>query len=168
MKKALFLLVFLFFFAVIAIYSAREGDMKTGLRLGSNSYMDDVVIVQKKEGAVKWILSSRKAVFVTDKDVKLTALKIIFPEKELTLTSDGGMYDIDKRDLKIEDNIKASTKDYDIVASTLFWDSAKNELLSDRKVQIIGKKFHVEGDNLTATTDKAKLNENVKAVFYGK
>ncbi|MCL4491554.1 MAG: LPS export ABC transporter periplasmic protein LptC [Nitrospirae bacterium] len=168
MKKILFLLAFVCFFTVLAIYSNREGDIKTKVQLGGNSYMDDVSITQKKNGIVKWLLKSRKAVFLNDNDVKLTALQITFPEKELTLTSESGMYDIEKRNLKIENNIKASTKDYDIVASTLFWDASKNELLSDEKVRIIGKKFFVEGDNLTATTDNAKLNNNVKAIFYGK
>jgi lipopolysaccharide export system protein LptC len=130
--------------------------------------MDGVSITQRKEGVVKWILNAEKAMFLTDNDVKLDKLKIIFPEKELTLTSNGGMYDIEKRNLKIDGNINASTKDYEIVATTLFWDSSKNEILSDEKVKIRGKKFFAEGDTLTATADKATLNKNVKAVFYGK
>lgn len=168
MKKLLFLVAFICFFAALAIYSNREGDVKTRVSLSGNSYMDNVSITQKKDGMVKWLLSSQKAIFLNDNDVKLVALKITFPEKELTLTSDSGLYDIEKRNLKIESNIKASTKDYDIVASTLFWDASRNELLSDQKVRIIGKRFHVEGDNLTATTDAAKLNTNVKATFYAK
>jgi lipopolysaccharide assembly outer membrane protein LptD (OstA) len=130
--------------------------------------MDEVSITHKKAGLVKWILNSEKAVFLTNNDVKLDNLKIIFPEKDLTLTSNGGMYDIENRNLKIDGNINAFTKDYEIVANTLFWDSSKNEILSDERVQIVGKKFFAEGDNLTATPDKATLNKNVKAVFYGK
>lgn len=168
MKKMLFVAVSLFLLSVLAVYLNQEKDARVKLRLGDNSYMDDVSITQKKEGIVKWILRAEKAVFVTNNDVKLDSLKIIFPEKELTLTSNGGMYDIDNRNLKIDGNINASTKDYEIVANTLFWDSSKNEILSDEKVQIVGKKFFAEGDNLTATTDKATLNKNVKAVFYGK
>ncbi|MBI3592427.1 MAG: LPS export ABC transporter periplasmic protein LptC [Nitrospirae bacterium] len=167
MKKTLFLFASVCLFIVLVIYSGREGDMKTRVSFGSNSYMDDISITQKKEGITKWILKSKKAIFMTDNNVRLDVLKIIFPEKELTLTSDSGMYDIEKSNLKIEGNIKASTKDYDIVATTLFWDSSKNEVFSDKKVQIIGKRFFVEGDDLTSTTDKATLNKNVKAIFYG-
>ncbi len=142
--------------------------MTQKVHLDSNSYMDNVSITQKKGGIAKWLLNSNKAVFLTDNDVKLISLQIVFPEKGLTLTSNTGMYDIEKRNLKIDDNIKASTKDYDIVATTLFWDASKNELLSDKQVRIIGKKYYIEGDNLTATTDNAKLNNNVKAIFYAK
>jgi len=168
MKKLLFIGASLLLLSVLIVYLNQEKDMKVKLRLGDNSYMDDVSIIQKKEGIVKWILNAKKAVFLTSNDVKLDSLKIIFPEKELTLTSNGGMYDIENRNLKIDGNINAFTKDYEIVANTLLWDSSKNEILSEEKVQIMGKKFFAEGDNLTATTDKATLNKNVKAVFYGK
>jgi LPS export ABC transporter protein LptC len=168
MKKILFLSVAVFLFTILAVYLNQDKDAVTKLRLGDNSYMDDVRITQKKEGVIKWILGAKKAVFVTSNDVKLADLKITFPEKELVLTSNEGMYDMESRNLKIEGNIKASTKDYDIVATTLFWDSTKNEVFSDEKVYIVGKKFFVEGDNLTATADKARLDKNVKAVFYEK
>ncbi|MBZ0156761.1 MAG: LPS export ABC transporter periplasmic protein LptC [Alphaproteobacteria bacterium] len=165
MKKALFLLASLLFVGVLAIYSYKEGDMKAKVRLGESSSMDDIRITQKKEGAVKWVLYSKKAVFVTDNEVKLTSVQIRFPEKELSLTSERGAYDIGKRNLTIEGNIKASTKDYDIIASTLLWDSSRNELLSDREVRIVGKRFFVEGGGMVATSDSAKLHNKVKAVF---
>ena len=136
------------------------------MNLTDNSYMDGVTIVQKKQGVVKWTLGSKKAIFLNENDVKLVGLNITFPEKGLTLNSDGGMYDIAKRDLKIDGHISASTKDYDIVTPSLFWDASKNELTSDQRVHIIGKRFDVEGDDLNATNDRATLNKNVKATFY--
>jgi hypothetical protein len=151
---------------VIILFSEREGDFKPKVNLSDNSYMDGVGIVQRKQGVVKWTLGSKKAIFLNENDVKLVGLTITFPEKGLTLNSDGGMYDIEKRNLKIDGHISAATKDYDIVTPTLFWDASKNELTSDQKVHIIGKRFYVEGDDLNATNDKATLNKNVKAIFY--
>ncbi|BCB96962.1 hypothetical protein JZK55_18840 [Dissulfurispira thermophila] len=168
MKKILFVFASLFLLTVLIMYVDQEKDTKVKLRVEDNSYMDKVSITQKKAGLVKWILNAEKAVFLTSSDVKLDNLKIIFPEKELTLTSSSGMYDIENKNLKIDGNINAFTKDYEIVASTLFWDSSKNEILSDEKVQILGKRFFAQGDAMTATTDKATLNKNVKAIFYGK
>jgi len=166
MKKIVFLFVFVCFFAVIALLYDKEGDFKPKVNLTDNSYMDGVSIVQRKEGVVKFTLGSKKAIFLNENDVKLLGLTITFPEKELTLRSDGGLYDIGKRNLKIDGHITASTKDYDIVTPTLFWDASKNELTTDQRVQIIGKRFYVEGDDLNATNDKATLNRNVKAIFY--
>lgn len=168
MKKMLFLPAFLLFFSVVLYYSYREGDMKAGVRLDDHSYMEDVGITQKKKGEVAWALQSKNAVFVTDNDVDLKDMTIRFPEKGLTLTSEGGRYDIGKRNLAINGNIRASTDTYVILAAALLWDGAKNELFSDKKVRIIGKRFVVEGDTLTATSDIAKLTNNVKAVFDGR
>ncbi|MDI6801074.1 MAG: LPS export ABC transporter periplasmic protein LptC [Thermodesulfovibrionales bacterium] len=163
---------FFFIFSVIALsvalaVSFNNEKQELKLQFGTKSFMDDVKITHKKNNMTKWELHSQKATFLSDKDVELANLKITFPEKGLVLTSDKGMYNIESRDLKIDDNIRASTEDYEIVAKTLFWDSSKNELFSDGKVMIVGKKFFIEGNALAATTDKAKLNNNVKAVFYG-
>lgn len=166
MRKILFLLVFICFSIVIALIFEKEGEFKSKVDLNGNSYMDDVNIVQRRGGIVKWTLASQKAVFLNDNDVQLMGLTITFPEKELTLHSDGGVYDIEKRNLKINGRIKASTKDYDIVTDKLFWDATRNVLLSDQRVQIIGKKFYVEGDGLDSSNGRSTLNKNVKAIFY--
>ncbi len=152
----------------LIVYLNQEKEARFKLSVSDNSYMDDVSITQKKDGKVKLALNAKKAVFITNNDVMLADVKIVLPEKSLTLTSKEGMYDIESRNLKMDGNINASTKDYDIVADAIIWDSSRNEIFSDKKVRIIGKKFFAEGDNLTATSDKAILNKNVKAVFYGK
>lgn len=168
MKKILFVFASVFLFYVLAIYLNQEKDPRVRIGMGNNSYMDDVTIAQKKGGVVGWIINAKKALFLTETDIKLSDLKIIFPEKELTLTSDGGIYDAKDKTLKIDGNIKASTKDYDIIAKSLFWDSSTDEITSDTGVQIKGKKFSIEGGRLAATSGKAKLTDNVRAVFDGK
>lgn len=141
--------------------------MSPRLKLVQDSYMDNVSITQRHDGVVNWVLIARKAVFEGDDKVKLAEMKITFPEKELVLTADGGTYDVDQRNLEIEGNINASTRNYNIVATRLFWNASGNELISDDKVKIIGKRFSVEGDTLEASSGKAKLSKNVKAIFSG-
>jgi LPS export ABC transporter protein LptC len=168
MKKVLFLLSGIGLLAILTLFFFQDSDIKGRVRIGENSYMEDVSITQKKGGETKFVVAAKKAVFMTASDVQLTALKIFFPEKALTLTAENGLYNTESKDLKIEGNIRASTKDYDIVTTKLQWDATKNILVSDDKVSIVGKRFYVEGDSLTATTDTATLHKNVKAVFNGK
>ncbi len=167
MKKVLLLFIVLLFLIVFVIYFQNK-DPGVEIRLAGESYMNDVSIKQREDGETKWILDAKRAVFISDTDIKLDDLRITFPKKDLILTSDGGMYDIESRNLTIDGNIKASTDDYDIVATTLLWNSSKSKLFSDEKVKIIGENFFVEGDNLIATVDKIKLSNNVRAIFYGK
>lgn len=168
------------------VYLNQGRFFKPDLQVGMDSYMNDISFLQKRDGEIKWQLKAKSAVFLDshsptadsrqqhlgtrlgDNDVKLFDLKMTFPEKNLVLTSDHGIYDIESRNLMIKGNIKASAPDYDILAATLFWDSSKEEIFSKERVRIVGRNFIIEGDGLTATTDKARLNHNVKAVFHGK
>jgi len=168
MKNSLLFLATAALFGVIAFFLNQEGDVRAKLVLAEQSYMEDVSIVQRREGVVKWMLSAKKAVFLPDDDVKLADLQIRFPEKDLVLRSSNGVYNTESRNLKIDGEIKATTKSYDIRAKTLFWDAKKNEIVSDQPIQIVGQGFTVDGDDLVATTDKAKLQNNVRAVFNGK
>jgi len=168
MKRLVYLFAVVFLFSALTAYLIQDNDTNTKLLLDDNSYMDDVSIIQKKKGSAQWMVNAKKAVFLNNTDVMLSDLKIIFPEKGLTLTSDKGLYDIESRDLEIEDNVNAFTKDYEIAAAKLRWDSSRNEIISDERIQIKGKKFFMEGDSFKSSADKAMLNKNVKAVFYGK
>ncbi len=127
--------------------------------------MDEIRIKHRKDGSVKWSVDAKKAVFTNSNEITLKDLKISFPEKELILTSDSGMYIPTNQSIKIEGNIKALTKNFFINASTLSWDPQKSELSSDKKIQIVGNEFYIEGDELTASADKARLNSNVRAIF---
>jgi len=168
MKNILFFLSVAAVCGVIFFFLNQEGDIRAKLVLEEQSYMGDVSIVQRREGVVKLMLNAKKATFMSDDDVQLQGLTIRFPEKDLILRSDGGVYNMESRNLKIEGAIKASTKSYDIHAKTLFWDAKKNEIISDDPIQIVGHGFTVDGDDLVATTDKATLQHNVRAVFNGK
>jgi len=168
MKKVLLLFSAVGLLAIVTLFFFQDSDLKGRFRLGDNSYMEDVSIVQKKGGATSFVVNAQKAIFVNASDVQLTALNMFFPEKAMTVTADSGSYNTETKDLKIEGNIKAKTKDYDIVTKKLHWDAVKGLLVTDDKVTILGSRFYVEGDDLTATNDSATLHKNVKAVFNGK
>lgn len=136
--------------------------------IGATPFMEDVSIKQRKEGAVSLMLNARKAEFISSSDVRLLNLTMVFPEKGLTLVSDRGLYNMKDKRLRIDGGVRASTSSYTINASSGQWDSVRKELTSSEKVTIDGQRFQVQGDGLEATTDRAKLTGNVKAVFYGK
>jgi LPS export ABC transporter protein LptC len=168
MRKVLFLLAAFLLLFTFAVFFNQGTNMQVKITPDDKSFMDDVKIIHRKSGVFKWSLNAQKAVFVTGSNISLEGVQMYSPDKGLKLVSDKGFYDMDSKNFKISGNIKAAGENYDIVASALVWDSAKNELVSDDKVQIIGKKFHVEGDMFEAKDDKAKLNRNVRAVFNGK
>ncbi len=164
-KATLLIISFLLSIVILVIYSFQLQETRIALVYSESPYIDDVRIKHLKEGMVKWMVDAKKAIFTNTNDVVLKDLKITFPEKELVLTSEGGVYNTADQSIKIDGNIKALTKNYVINALTLSWDPQKSELSSDKRVQIIGREFYIEGDDLSASADKAKLSSNVKAIF---
>lgn len=155
---------------IAAFFIITSLDRSTGghLKLGSSSFMEDVSIVYKDNGAVKWQLHAGRADFVGKSDIDLKNITISLPERGLTLTSGGGTYNMETRDFSIAGDINAISKDYEIRASSLRWDASRNNLVSDKRVSISGRHFTIEGQGLTASPETAKLKENVRAVFHAK
>lgn len=155
---------------LIIVYFLQDGDYKPKFQLSDNSYMENVQIIQKRAGETRIIVKAEKAIFETETDVKMVALNLYFPEKELTLTAKNGQFNTTTKDVVIEGDIRAVTKGVDIETNKLFWDGKKSELISEDKVVIVGKSrgFYMEGDSLSAHGDKATLRNNVKAIFKGK
>jgi LPS export ABC transporter protein LptC len=170
MKKVLFVLAGMGLLMLIAVYYFQDSDFKPKYRLSDNSYMENVNIIQRKAGETRIVVDAEKAIFETETEVKLVALKLYFPEKELHLTSESGHYNASTKDVVIEGNIKANTKGYDIATNKLYWNAEKGELFSENRVTITGKNrgFYMEGDKLSSHGDKATLRKNVKAIFRGK
>jgi lipopolysaccharide assembly outer membrane protein LptD (OstA) len=170
MRKALFALAAVGLLGLVIFYFLQDGDYKPQFRLSENSYMENVKIIQKKAGETRIVVNAEQAIFETETEVKLIALNLYFPEKNLTLTSKTGHYSTTSKNVVIEGDIKANTKGYDIQTNRLNYDAEKGELLTDDKVVIIGKSrgFYMEGDVLTAHGDTATLHKNVKAIFKGK
>lgn len=167
MKKGFIIAIFIFALGLI-LYADYEKEYDVKIRISESSFMDNVSITQRKNGITKLFLNAEKAVFTSENEVQLNGLKMTFPEKGLTLFSNWGLYNLKTKDLKIDGDIKAYTRDFEIFADNLLWDSSRNEIISDKRIRIVGKNFSAEGDSLEAMSEKATLRENVRAIFYGK
>ncbi|MFA5353670.1 MAG: LPS export ABC transporter periplasmic protein LptC [Thermodesulfovibrionales bacterium] len=170
MKKRIVLPIFLVVSLIaggLVSYLTMDKGPLTRVTVGAYPFMEDVSIKQRKEGAVSFVVNARKAVFISNSNVRLTDLTMLLPDKGLTLRSNSGVYNIKDKSLRVEGAIRASTDTYRIDASSVLWDASTKELTSSEKVTIEGEKFSVQGTGLEATSEKAKLSGNVKAVFNG-
>ncbi len=134
----------------------------------ANSYMEGFRIVNKKNGTDSWIITARRADFSRDETLaKLDSVTMDIKKEGAVLNADHGTYNMNTRDLGLEDNITIQIKDSVIHAKNLSWNPSHGILSAEGKVQMKGNKFTVEGEGLTATEDnKVTLMRNVKAIFY--
>lgn len=167
-KGTLFVVTLLIFVVALWFVSNKDPNFKAPGTVMEASVMEDVVIEQKKAGQVKWRLSAKKAYHMSNDDVRLSDVSISMPEKNLVIKTDEALYSLSKRDFSVPGEVKVYSKDYDIVGSKLHWDASRSLLTAERDIKIVGQSFILEGDDLNATTDRATLNKNVRATFYGK
>lgn len=146
-----------------------ERDYKKDISINkANSYLEGVRIVSKKDGADVWMITARRADFTKDETIaKMDSVTIDIKKEGVVLNADNGIYNMNTRDLHLENNIKVLIKDSVISAKDLTWNPSGGILSSDDKIQMEGKKFKIEGEGLNATEDnKIKLMRNVKAIFF--
>ncbi|MCX8070190.1 MAG: LPS export ABC transporter periplasmic protein LptC [Thermodesulfovibrionales bacterium] len=147
--------------------TSQDGDFKTKISYSENSFMEDIVIEQKKTGNLIWRLEAKKAIHLNEDDIKLENITVLLPEKDLKLKAQKAFYSLKTKDFHIPEDIDVSAKEFDIKGKGIYWDSKTNTLKSESDIKILGKGFSIEGNSLSATSDKARLENNVKAVFYG-
>ncbi len=155
------------FFIYFTIFSdERESRRDYSIRTAT-SYMEGFRIVSKKDGADALVITARRADFSKDETLaKMDAVTMDIKKEGVVLNADRGTYNMDTKDLTLEDNITIEAKGSVIYANTLSWNPAQGMLTSEGKVRIKGNKFTAEGEGLTATQDsRVKLMRNVKAIF---
>jgi lipopolysaccharide export system protein LptC len=158
------LVLFMFF---VVFYGGRDYGRDFSMSKG-NSYIEGLRIVNKKDGTDLWTISAKKAVFSKDGNVaQLSDVTIDMKKEGAVLNADSGKYNMNSRDLSLENNIKIHMKNSVISAKTLSWNAATGVLSSENEVQMQGDKFSIKGEGLSATKDnKVTLKGNVKAIFH--
>jgi LPS export ABC transporter protein LptC len=146
-----------------------EREYKRDLSISkANSYIEGLRIVSKKNGADSWVITARKADFSKDETLaRMDSVTIDIKKEGVILNADGGMYNMESRDLRLENNVTIRVKDSLIHAETLAWNPSLGVLTTDGRVKMEGTRFTVEGEGLAATEDnKVTLMRNVKAIFF--
>ncbi len=145
-----------------------ERDDKREFSIGkSNSYIEGLRVVNKKNGTDLWVIKARKADLTRDETIaRLESVTMDIKKEGVILNADNGVYNMNTKDLRLENNIKILTKDSVISAKELSWNSSVGMLSSPDKIQLEGGKYAIEGEGLTAGDSRVKLLRNVKATFY--
>lgn len=134
----------------------------------TNSYMEGIRVINKDNGATSWVITADKAEFAEDEtSARMDSVVIDMVDKGITLNADNGIYNINTKNLRLDDNIRVKTKDYTVYAKGISWNPGKEILTSDNKILVEGKKFKIEGEGINASEGhKIRLMKNVKASFF--
>lgn len=167
-KKILLGLIFTGILSIFFVFYG-DRDYRKGITISrTNSYIEGLKIISKKNGSDAWVMTAQKADFTKDETIaRMNSVTIDITSEGVVLNADNGIYNINTRDLHLENNITIRRKDSVISARDLSWNPSSGILSSTDKIRMEGNKFQVEGEGFTATNDsKITLKRNVKAIFF--
>jgi LPS export ABC transporter protein LptC len=155
------------FFIFFIVFSGERESRRDFSISNEGSYIEGFRIVSKKDGMDALIITARRADFSKDETLaRMDAVTMDIKKEGALLNADHGTYNMNTKDLTLEDNVTLRAKDSVVHAGNLSWNPSGGILSSEGKVLIENNKFTVEGEGLSATEDnRVKLMRNVKATF---
>ncbi len=168
MKKVLVIALSVLLFSVLFLM-LRTGREKAGdLQIKGSSFIEDIRILQKKNGMTVWTLTANKADFVEGEDkAKMSDITMVIQKKNVVLHADRGIYNLSERSFATDSIVNAESKDFRIKADSIDYDVASGKIRTDGKIEVEGKGFRVEGKGMDAETgQKVRVLNDVKATFH--
>lgn len=143
-------------------------DIKKDSVISSTSYIEGLKIIHRTKGNTAWTIMAKRANFTKDeKTAQMNSIVIDIQKENIILNAEKGVFDLETRDLKLEDNIILKSKGYEVTLKDLTWNPSKGLLKSDKKIELRGKGFSIQGYGISATEEqKLRLHRNVRAIFF--
>ena len=140
----------------------------------TESFMEDVSVVNRKNSRRQWSLNTKKATFPGNGDLaRMQGVTLIIPEEGMTVRADSGLYNMQNGDLLLTGNVTARTADYSIRSGSINIQSGQagqtgeDVLSTEEKVVVESRGFRIEGLGLVAKPQhKVRLLRDVRAVFF--
>jgi LPS export ABC transporter protein LptC len=137
------------------------------LKVRGNSYIEDIRILQKKNGITLWTLNAKKADFIEGEGkAKLSDINMVIEKNGIVLYADKGIYDLIGQSFTTYSAVRADSKDFTITADSIACDVSTGTINTNGRVELDSKKFRVEGKGMQTDSDKkVKILDDVKATF---
>lgn len=168
MIKGAFAVLCIFLLLLLSL-SSQKSDGITSSNM-EDSFMDNVRMVFIHADGTEWEADIEKVIIDSDKDsAEIFNTFFSFPQHNLTVSSDGGFYDVKSDDLLLKGSVIARKDDMAIITDSIKWYADERKFKSDSPMRIKGVSFEIDGDGFDIS-EKGDLviNENVKAKLFGR
>lgn len=174
------IILFLFLVVIVVAISHREKTMVERfdtVSIGNLAQrIDNLHIVRLKGEDIEWDMKARDAVIYNDEeDATVHGIEITYRTGKGTpvkLSGEKGRYNINKNAFSMERQEKdveiSIGKGLVIKTGNIEWLEDKREVHSSGRVYVKGKKFVLEGEDLTARIDSGtyEINKNIQATIW--
>jgi len=151
---------------LLMLKTGREPDV--GMQATGNSFLEDVRIVQKKNGVTAWTLTAEKADILEKGDKALLRnVSLAVPANRLTLFAESGTYDFAAKSFAADAVVEARGENYRVTADSLDLDLSSAVIQTEGRVRLEGNGFSLEGEGMQAgQAEKVRILKDVKATFH--
>lgn len=158
--------VLLFVALLIVLKAGRENGVDVQVKGGS--FLENLTIVQKKDGQPLWTLTASRADFKENEDkAELSDINLVMEKDHITLQADKGLYDLSGRSFTTDSAVKAMSRDYRITADSIDYEVASGMIQTQGRIRLESKGFGVEGEGMKSEADhKVRILNDVKATFH--
>jgi len=158
--------VLLFVALLIVLKAGRENGVDIQVKGGS--FLENLTIVEKKDGQPLWTLTASRADFKENEDkAELSDINLVMEKDHVTLQADKGLYDLSGRSFTTDSAVKAMSRDYRITADSIDYEVASGMIQTQGRIRLESKGFGVEGEGMKSEADhKVRILNDVKATFH--
>ena len=158
--------VLLFVALFIVLKAGRENGVD--IQVKGSSFLENLTIVQKKDGQPLRTLTASRADFKENEDkAELSDINLVMEKDHVTLQADKGLYDLSGRSFTTDSAVKAMSRDYRITADSIDYEVASGMIQTQGRIRLESKGFGVEGEGMKSEADhKVRILNDVKATFH--
>ncbi|OGW38500.1 MAG: LPS export ABC transporter periplasmic protein LptC [Nitrospirae bacterium RBG_13_39_12] len=168
MKNILKIGLFILFLSILFIILRNDREINVNLQFKGNSFIENLKILQKKNGITTWTLNARKADFIEGEDkAELSDISMVIQKNDVVLHVDKGVYNLSNQSFSTDSVVNAEAKDFTIISDSIDYDISSGKIKTEGRVEFENKKFKIEGKGMKAdASQKVDILDDVKATFY--
>ncbi len=132
-----------------------------------NSIMKNIKIKKISKDSIQWVASIKEARFTGNEDTAyLKNISIYYPEKDFTLTSLNGVYNIEKGAINLDNSVRGFSHKLLFRTNRLQYNPEKGIISANKGVIIKGKRITITGNRARLKEkNKLEIEGNVKTIF---
>ncbi|NWF98204.1 MAG: LPS export ABC transporter periplasmic protein LptC [Nitrospirae bacterium] len=167
MSKVLLILISLLLISSLFLAFKTGKDNIGDIRTKSSSSIEDLKIIQKKNGNTLWMLTAKNADIIEKENIaELKDITLVLSQQDVSIIASKGVYDFKDKSFTTDKAVKAVGKNYKILADSIEYEIKSGDMKTDGEIRVEGKGFSIEGKGLqTEANQKVRVLKDVKATF---
>lgn len=169
MKRFVSLFLCLTLFSIFFMLLNSEKGAISEISLKSDSFIEGLKIVNKKNGKTNWILTARRADIPESGDrAVLSNIEMRLENENINISADSGIYDLINKDVVIDSTVSARNSHYSIIAATVQVNGKTGQLETGSNVKIKGRNFELNGTGMAVNNgdQTVRILKDVEATFH--